>query len=209
MQAKPIEVVLSDGRRAVITPRVEKVGQYLVPMWNFEKEVRQRLTSHKLPNGELGALRVLAGIPVPGGKVPNAWGENRVHISIGVPLSDLASVRIVGERQGEILVFRGTITGVQISKTQKVQEEFEATARVEEVLQGRFSEKSFSFRMHSPVKFGIKKGERLQIHAKWNGTGYRVDPFKMKKTPKVVSEEDQDSQKRGSPVGPTREPKVP
>jgi hypothetical protein len=37
---------------------------------------------------------VLANIPVPGGKVPNFWKRDHVHISVGEPLDTFAKVEV-------------------------------------------------------------------------------------------------------------------
>jgi hypothetical protein len=39
-------------------------------------------------------VRVLGGIKVPGGDVPNKWGGDHVHVSLGEPLDYFAKVEI-------------------------------------------------------------------------------------------------------------------
>jgi hypothetical protein len=93
--ASPFAVELLDGRTAQIAPDVKQIERYWVSGEYFEFDVRQQLQS---PFCQDPAERcVLAGVPVPGGQVPNAWGRDRVHISIGEPLKIFAKVEIHGK----------------------------------------------------------------------------------------------------------------
>ena len=92
---KPFTVELLDGREAVIMPDARKVGRYLLTGDYFERDVKGRL---QLPLcNDPAEARVLADFPVPGGHVPNAWGPDHVHISIGEPLKTFAKVDIRGK----------------------------------------------------------------------------------------------------------------
>jgi hypothetical protein len=43
-------------------------------------------------------VRVLGGIKVPGGDIPNKWGRDHVHVSLGEPLDSFAKVEIHGTK---------------------------------------------------------------------------------------------------------------
>ncbi|MCE5269063.1 MAG: WG repeat-containing protein [Planctomycetaceae bacterium] len=89
---RPFTVTLRDGREVVVTPDAKKVGRYLVTSEAFEEDVRARLSQPDVKDP--AKIAVLSGIPVPGGRVPNFWKKDRVHISVGEPLETFGKVEV-------------------------------------------------------------------------------------------------------------------
>jgi hypothetical protein len=87
---------LPDGRKALITPNTIRVADYLVTGEFFEENVRAALVDPWNPDPD--RIDVLRGIAVPGGQVPNYFGPDHVHISIGEPLARFAKVKIQGQK---------------------------------------------------------------------------------------------------------------
>jgi len=96
LHAPPFTVILPDGRKAFITPKRKRIGAYLITGESFEEDVREVLADPFIP--EPGKARVLHGIRVPGGDIPNYWGKDHVHISLGEPLERFAKVKIRGRK---------------------------------------------------------------------------------------------------------------
>ena len=67
-----------------------------MPGHYFEEAVREALTG--LLVDDPGKYCVLGGIRVPGGHIPNFWGPDHVHISIGEPIESFADVKIQGAK---------------------------------------------------------------------------------------------------------------
>ncbi len=121
LRIPPFVVALPDGREALITPDVKKVGRYLVTGEAFMDDVRARLANPFLDNP--AAVDVLSGIPVPGGHVPNFWRPDHIHISTGEPLDKFAKVEIRGKPgpQADDLRFMRTVrrnlkSGLELAK---------------------------------------------------------------------------------------------
>lgn len=95
LQAPPFELTLPDGRRLTVTPKPKEIKKYLVTGEYFEWDVRGQISDPFAQDPT--KKRVLQGIPVPGGQIPNAWGEDHVHISIGEPLEKFAELKLTGE----------------------------------------------------------------------------------------------------------------
>jgi hypothetical protein len=95
LQAPPFVLTLPDGRRLSVKPKPKEIEKYLVTGEYFESDVRGQL-SDPFDQDPL-KQPVLQGIPVPGGHVPNAWGADHVHISIGEPLEKFAELKLTGE----------------------------------------------------------------------------------------------------------------
>src|SRR5262249_3532231 len=94
LHVPPFTVRLPDGREAVVRPNRRRIGAYLVTGEFFEESVRDALAEPFVENP--ATVKVLGGIPVPGGNVPNMWGRDHVHISLGESLEVFASVKIKG-----------------------------------------------------------------------------------------------------------------
>jgi hypothetical protein len=92
LQVAPFSVMLPDGREVVVAPDAKSVGRYLITGEAFEEDVRSHLAHATVT--DVIKLHVLQGIPVPGGKVPNVWGRDHVHISVGEPLETFAKVEV-------------------------------------------------------------------------------------------------------------------
>ena len=92
---KSFTVDLLDEHKAMIVPDAKKIARYFVTGDYFELNIQQVVRGGFIENpAEDIALR---GVPVPGGHVPNAWGQDHIHISIGEPLRALAQVQISGK----------------------------------------------------------------------------------------------------------------
>jgi hypothetical protein len=92
IHAPPFTVVLPDGRKVVVTPNAQRICAYLVTGEWFEECVRSALADS--PVKEPAWVTVLSGIHVPGGQVPNKWGPDHVHRSLGEPLERFATVEV-------------------------------------------------------------------------------------------------------------------
>ena len=100
---KSFTVDLLDGRKAMIVPDAKKIARYFVTGDYFELDVRQVVRGGFIENPAEDI--VLRGVPVPGGHVPNAWGQDHIHISIGEPLRALAQVQISGKPGPQVADF--------------------------------------------------------------------------------------------------------
>ncbi len=75
------------------------------------------------------------------------------------------------------LVFLGTVEKVEASPLPHSSLNWIVQCRVDRVLSGDFQSKTFSFRVHSPVKSGLEVGKQYKIEAKRTKNGYTVDPY--------------------------------
>jgi hypothetical protein len=92
LHVPPFTVILADGRKVVITPNPARIEEYVISGEHFEQCVREALADPAVK--EPAKVRVLSRIPVPGGNVPNQWGADHVHISLGEPRERFARVEI-------------------------------------------------------------------------------------------------------------------
>ena len=79
------------------------------------------------------------------------------------------------DEPGQDLVFLGTVTEIKPISIPNSRIRWMVTATVDRVLSGQFSEKTFSFGIHSPTKSGLAVGKQYEIRATWTGQGYAVD----------------------------------
>jgi hypothetical protein len=79
------------------------------------------------------------------------------------------------------LVFLGTVEKVEVSSLPRSEQNWIVHCRVNQVLSGNYLGKTFSFRVHSPVKSGLKVGRQYKIVAKRTVDGYTVDQFQWTK----------------------------
>jgi hypothetical protein len=127
----PFTVVLPDGRKAVVTPNPKRIGEYLVTGQDFERSVRAALAEPFVMNP--AKVCVLSGIRVPGGHVPNKWGPDHVHISLGESLERFASVQIQCQpnpRAVDLVLWRSTREMLETmvrEEKQKSRQQFEKT----------------------------------------------------------------------------------
>lgn len=75
------------------------------------------------------------------------------------------------------LVFEGTVATIEISPLPESLRNFIIIMRVDRVVQGQFSGKTFQFRIHSPSLSGLKVGKTYTVEAKRTADGYTVDEF--------------------------------
>ncbi len=79
------------------------------------------------------------------------------------------------------LVFLGTVEKVEASPLPQSTLNWIVHCRVDQILSGNFSGRTFSFRVHSPVKSGLEVGKQYKIVAKRTIGGYTVDQFQWTK----------------------------
>jgi hypothetical protein len=84
-----------------------------------------------------------------------------------------ACVRVT--KQGD-LIYKGTVTKIEIADTGDPLREWVVTTRVDRVVCGSFSGDQFKFAVHSPARSGIEVGKQYRIVAKRVPDGYEVDP---------------------------------
>jgi hypothetical protein len=74
------------------------------------------------------------------------------------------------------LVLLGVVTKIfQVGASTPSLRRWGATIQVERVIEGQFSQSTFTFTLHSPARAGLETGHRYIITAKWVGGGYLVD----------------------------------
>ncbi len=78
------------------------------------------------------------------------------------------------------LVFLGTVKIVEASSPRS-ELNWIVHCRVNQVLSGKFSGKTFSFRVHSPAKSGLEVGKQYKVVAKRTIDGYSVEQFQWGK----------------------------
>jgi hypothetical protein len=83
--------------------------------------------------------------------------------------------------QDDLLVFEGTVASVEISQLPQSRKNFIVTVRVDRVIQGQFSGKTFQFRIHSPVQSGLEVGKKHTVEANRTKDGYTVDELQWMK----------------------------
>jgi hypothetical protein len=80
------------------------------------------------------------------------------------------------------LVILGTVTGIRDDNSGNPLRHWVVTVKVDRVISGIFSGKTFSFAVHSPTQSGLEEGRQYQIRA--SGTindGYAVDEHQWKR----------------------------
>jgi hypothetical protein len=79
------------------------------------------------------------------------------------------------------LVFLGTIVSAKPhTASGALQHSWAITARVDEVVFGKFDRSTFSFLVHSPAKSGLNVGDQYRIVAKQTADGYVVDEYQWR-----------------------------
>ncbi len=79
------------------------------------------------------------------------------------------------------LVFLGTVEKVEASPLPQSTLNWIIYCRVDKILSGDLPNKTFSFRVHSPVKSGLEVGKQYKIKATRTIDGYTVDQYQWKK----------------------------
>lgn len=84
-----------------------------------------------------------------------------------------ACVRVA--KKGD-LIYKGTVTSIDIADTGDPERSFVVTTRVDRVVCGSFSGSQFQFAVHSPARSSIELGKQYRIVATRVPEGYEVDP---------------------------------
>ncbi len=79
------------------------------------------------------------------------------------------------------LVLLGTVEKVEASPLPQSSLNWIIYCRVDKILSGDLPTKTFSFRVHSPVKSGLEVGKQYRIRAIRTTDGYDVDQYQWKK----------------------------
>jgi hypothetical protein len=77
------------------------------------------------------------------------------------------------------LVFIGLVIEMKPVPIQDSLQNWVITTTVEKVKSGRLEGKTVSFRIHSPARAGLAKGERYQFNATGINGGYEVSEFNI------------------------------
>jgi hypothetical protein len=80
------------------------------------------------------------------------------------------------------LVFVGTVESIREASEPQSLANWLVTFRVDRIKSGGFAEKTFSFRIHSPSRSGLKEGKQYEVKARRTATGYAVDPEQWRPT---------------------------
>ncbi len=75
------------------------------------------------------------------------------------------------------LILLGTVEKVEASPLPQSTLNWIIYCRVDKVLSGNFPNKTFSFRVHSPVKSSLEVGKQYKIKATRTTDGYAVDQY--------------------------------
>ncbi len=79
------------------------------------------------------------------------------------------------------LVLLGTVEKLEASPLTHSTGNWIVHCRVDQVLSGDLSDKTFFFRVHSPAKSGLEVGKQYKIEAKRTTDGYIVDQYQWRK----------------------------
>ena len=79
------------------------------------------------------------------------------------------------------LVFMGTVEKLAPSPLPQSTRKWVVQCRVDKIMLGEFSGKTFSFRIHSPAKSGLEIGKQYKIVARRTPEGFAVDQYQWMK----------------------------
>lgn len=82
------------------------------------------------------------------------------------------------------LVFLGTVMSIKESPLPRSSANYIVTFNVDKVESGKFSGKTFSFRIHSPVKTGLEAGKQYTVRATKTERGYYIDQSQWANQPR-------------------------
>jgi hypothetical protein len=83
--------------------------------------------------------------------------------------------------QSKTLVLTGTVASLyRVDTSPSSTKNWSVSLHVEKVKKGRYSEPTFTFRVHSPARAGLKLGSRYTIDAAWTGQEYEVSERNIK-----------------------------
>lgn len=133
------------------------------------------------PPSVLVAIAVAAhgctpGAPAPSSGAATTAGASATGSAASSP-PPTASAVVGGD-----LRFRGTVTSIEAHQEgdEPSRNPWVVTMKVDEVLAGAFAGKTFGFRVHSPSRSGLAVGGTYTVEARWNGSGYVVDPLQWR-----------------------------
>jgi hypothetical protein len=99
---------------------------------------------------------------------PGGFDCSRAVFAEAVPRSDTyEEVALIG-------------TVVKISQAGDLRRHWAVVVNVDRVVSGKFSDKTYTFILHSPSRAGLFVGHTYRINAKWAGTGYVLDEFTLR-----------------------------
>lgn len=91
---------------------------------------------------------------------------------------------MAGDSETEKIVLRGTVTEVRPQRGPHPHQRWIAVLEIDRVVDGRFSDPTFAFRIHSPTKQDIAIGGRYQLHVARDTSGeYAVDRIERWREP--------------------------
>src|SRR2546421_3165503 len=91
------------------------------------------------------------------------------------PIAGLTQTQLSSADLPKDLVLIGTVTKIYPFASPVVRRSWAVRARVDRVVSGTFSGKTFSFTVHSPAQAGLRVGRAYTIKAHWTIEGYFVD----------------------------------
>jgi hypothetical protein len=97
------------------------------------------------------------------------------------PVSEMANSSKSSQKTKYDLIFVGTVKSLKTLNIPRSKVKWAVTFNVDKVKSGNFAEKTFSIRIHSPAKSGLKVGLTYVVKATKNKTGYYVDPYQWMK----------------------------
>ncbi len=86
--------------------------------------------------------------------------------------SDTASAEDAGT-----LRFQGTVIALDPTPASRAYDRWIVTMTVDEVIEGVFASKTFSFMVHSPAKSGLQQGTSYTVRAERSSSGFTVDQY--------------------------------
>jgi len=87
-----------------------------------------------------------------------------------------SSLKRMNESFEKKLIFEGTVIDIIIDNND-LKNKWIVKIRVDKIISGDFSGKTFSFRVHSPALSEIQKNKRYRVVAEETETGYKVNPY--------------------------------
>ena len=95
-------------------------------------------------------------------------------------ISNLQGDKVENTQQNPDLVFIGTVDEIENAPLDYSLANWIVTFRVEKVITGSFSGKTFSFRVHSPSQSGLTVGSMYTVAAEKTDEGYKIDQYQWR-----------------------------
>jgi hypothetical protein len=88
----------------------------------------------------------------------------------------LAQLALAAAPAAKKLLLTGTVMAIfRVEAAPPSRRNWGVTVQVERVKAGKYTDPTFTFRVHSPARAGLEVGVRYTIEATWNGREYEVD----------------------------------